>query len=126
MTINQPDRLDRIEAILANLASRDATIEQRFERYQEAAQQRFEREQEVVRQRFEREQEVVRQRFEELDRRQDITQRQIDVLLALHDETSERLDRQDRQLDLDRAEFRSTVRDILSHLQTRYSDNGDG
>ena len=115
MTINQPDRLDRIEAILANLASRDATIEQRFERDQEAAQQRFEREQEVV-----------RQRFEELDRRQDITQRQIDVLLALHDETSERLDRQDRQLDLDRAEFRSTVRDILSHLQTRYSGNGDG
>ncbi|PSB15111.1 hypothetical protein C7B65_25265 [Phormidesmis priestleyi ULC007] len=91
MMTNPPDRLDRIEAILANLASRDETYQQRFE---------------------------------ELDRRQDITQRQIDVLLALHDETTERLDRQDRQLEVDRAEFRSTVRDILSHLQTRYDGNG--
>ncbi len=86
MTANPSDRLDRIEAILANLASRDETYQQRFE---------------------------------ELNQRQDITQRQIDVLLALHDETTERLNRQDGQLEVDRAEFRSTVRDILSHLQTR-------
>ncbi len=99
MATNQPDKLDRIEAILANLASRD---------------------------------EIYQQRFEELDQRQDRTQeqldqtqRQIDVLLALPDETTERLDRQDRQLEVDRAEFRSTVRDILSHLQTRYNGNGD-
>ncbi|MCY7321835.1 MAG: hypothetical protein LH660_08555 [Phormidesmis sp. CAN_BIN36] len=31
MTTNPPDRLDRIEAILANLAQRDETFQQHFE-----------------------------------------------------------------------------------------------
>jgi chromosome segregation ATPase len=113
------NRLDTVEEIAAILVTHVEAIDSRLEQ----VTQRLDRIA-ANHEQWEARQQATDGRLDTLTSGLETLTGTVDVLAALMTETTEEMRRRDRQAELDRAEFRTTVQGILDVLTQRFSSNG--
>jgi ElaB/YqjD/DUF883 family membrane-anchored ribosome-binding protein len=127
------DRLDRIEAILEQLAATQAEHQQQFQQQQQETREEFQQQLQESREEFQQQWQETRQIVEsnaraiaansseiiELRRSQEDFRASIEDIVGMITTQAEEAER-------DRIEFRQTVQSILDALTRRFNSNGHG